>query len=170
MAEHEVSRRGFLGWAAGVLAGLGTLFVGVPLVGSVVASGQTATREGFVAVGDVTGVKAGVPTAFPFVDQVRDAYIQERVPRMVWAVKRAGGEVVTYSPVCPHLGCEYFWDPGSSKFVCPCHDSTWNVEGQRLSGPTPRNLDALPSQVKDGMLLVRWEQFRTGTAEQIRIG
>ncbi|HEY3317822.1 MAG TPA: ubiquinol-cytochrome c reductase iron-sulfur subunit [Coriobacteriia bacterium] len=170
MAEQDISRRGFLGWATGLLAGLGALFVAVPLVGTVVASVQPKGRAGFVSVGDVSALKPGEPVAFPFVDDVRDAYVQERVPRMVWAVKRQDGSVTAYSPVCPHLGCEFFWDPTARQFVCPCHDSRWDVNGRILGGPTPRAMDTLVSKVENGALMVRWEQFQTGTPEKIPVG
>lgn len=169
MAEQDVSRRGFLGWATGLLAGLGTLFVGVPLIGTIVTEVEPKSRETFVNVGDVTGLKPEEPAAFPFVDEVRDAYIQERVPRMVWVVKQADGAVVAYSPVCPHLGCEFFWEPASRRFVCPCHNSQWDVNGRILHGPTPRPMDTLPSKVVKGALFVRWEQFETGTTQKIPV-
>lgn len=169
MPDKDVSRRGFLGWMTGGLAGLGTLFVAVPLIGSLTGA-QRKGREGFVNVGDVTGLKPDEPQAFPFLDQVQDAYIQERVPRMVWVVKRPDGAVIAYSPVCPHLGCEFFWEPATRRFVCPCHGSEWDVNGAILHGPTPRPMDTLPSKVEKGALLVQWVQYETGTTQKIPVG
>ncbi len=170
MAEEEVSRRGFLGWAAGSIAALGSLFVAIPLVGSIVTNVQAKNAEAFVTVGDVSGLKPDEPQAFPFLDDVRDAFLREQVPRMVWVVKRPNGAVIAYSPVCPHLGCEFFLDPAERRFVCPCHASQWNVDGQVLHGPTPRPMDTLPSKVVDGSLQVRWVQYETGTSAKIPVG
>jgi cytochrome b6-f complex iron-sulfur subunit len=46
------------------------------------------------------------------------------------------------SLVCTHLGClikpvESNSEPG---YACPCHGSTFNMEGQVLGGPAPRSL------------------------------
>lgn len=170
MADEAVSRRGFLGWAAGLITGLGALFVAIPFVGSLVTNVEGKSSAAFVTVGDVTGLKPEEPQAFPFLDEVTDAYLHEQVPRMVWAVKYADGSIVAYSPICPHLGCEYFWDPNTRHFVCPCHNSVWDIDGRRLSGPTPRGMDTLPSKVAGGSLQVRWVQYQTGTPSKIPVG
>lgn len=170
MADGDVTRRGFLGWAAGLLAGLGSLFVAIPLVGSIVANVQPKSSEAFVTVGDVTGLKPDEPQAFPFLDQVTDAYLREQVPRMTWVVKHPDGAVIAYSPICPHLGCEFFWDAATRRFICPCHGSEWSVDGQILHGPTPRPMDTLPSRIVNGALQVRWVQYQTGTSQKIPVG
>lgn len=58
------------------------------------------------------------------------------------------------SPVCPHEGCEVLWISQLNQFACPCHESYFAADGARISGPTPRGLDALPSRVQDGRLQV----------------
>lgn len=62
------------------------------------------------------------------------------------------------STVCPHAGCEVLWEESRNRFSCPCHESHFAADGSRISGPSPRGLDALPSRVRDGKLQV---QYRT---------
>jgi menaquinol-cytochrome c reductase iron-sulfur subunit len=71
-----------------------------------------------------------------------------------------------YSPVCPHLGCNYVWNPTRGRFECPCHASVFALDGRVLSGPAPRPLDTLAFKVEDGVLFVRWAQFRAGVPEK----
>lgn len=60
------------------------------------------------------------------------------------------------SPICPHAGCEVAWEQSMNRFSCPCHDSYFAADGSRLSGPSPRGLDALPARVQDGKLQVQY--------------
>jgi Rieske Fe-S protein len=60
------------------------------------------------------------------------------------------------SAVCPHEGCTVSWHGEVSEFLCPCHDSHFDPTGARKSGPAARGLDALPTQVENGVLKVRW--------------
>ena len=60
------------------------------------------------------------------------------------------------SPICPHAGCEVLWEQSANRFSCPCHDSFFAADGARISGPSPRGLDTLPSRVQDGKLQVQY--------------
>ena len=60
------------------------------------------------------------------------------------------------SPICPHAGCEVLWEQQANRFACPCHESYFAADGSRISGPSPRGLDALPSRVQDGKLQVQY--------------
>lgn len=60
------------------------------------------------------------------------------------------------SPICPHEGCEVAWEQARNRFSCPCHESYFAADGSRISGPTPRGLDSLPSRVQDGKLQVQY--------------
>ena len=82
-----------------------------------------------------------------------------------WLVRK-GDQVQALSTVCPHAGCAVDWDEKGGAFVCPCHDSRFSVEGVRQSGPSPRPLDTLPVDVKDGRVAVAWRRFKTATSKK----
>jgi Rieske Fe-S protein len=70
---------------------------------------------------------------------------------------RAAAGVVAYSAICPHTGCEVVnWVSDKQILDCPCHNSEYDPKaGARVvSGPSPRNLAALPLRVADGKLVV----------------
>jgi Rieske Fe-S protein len=52
------------------------------------------------------------------------------------------------------------------RFVCPCHGGQFTPDGRHISGPPPRGLDNLPTQVKDGKLQVQFEYFRSNVPNQ----
>ena len=74
------------------------------------------------------------------------------------------------SPVCPHMGCEVEWHGAQKQFHCPCHGSVFAMNGERISGPAPRGLDYLRSEVRKGHLMVLYEYFRLLVSKREVIG
>ena len=57
------------------------------------------------------------------------------------------------SAVCTHLGC--ILEKSTDGFECPCHGSCYNLNGEVLSGPAPRNLSWFRvGKAADGSLFV----------------
>ncbi|MFN2531142.1 MAG: ubiquinol-cytochrome c reductase iron-sulfur subunit [Pyrinomonadaceae bacterium] len=83
----------------------------------------------------------------------------------VFVLPAKGNEVV--SAICPHEGCEVYWEPTQSVFACPCHESSFAANGSRLKGPALRGLDPLASRVVDGKLQVQYQLFENNTPERI---
>lgn len=74
------------------------------------------------------------------------------------------------SPICPHLGCEPQWQGDQHLFVCPCHHSVYQINGNRISGPAPRPMDQLPVRIApDGSISILYEQFAIGVAQKVRV-
>lgn len=48
-----------------------------------------------------------------------------------------------FSRKCPHLGCKLNYHSEKKIFLCPCHQSTFDLEGNYLSGPAKKNLFSL---------------------------
>ena len=45
------------------------------------------------------------------------------------------------STTCTHLGCRSLWQAEHNPFHCPCHDATFDADGNVVSGPPPRPLN-----------------------------
>jgi Rieske Fe-S protein len=106
----------------------------------------------------------------------RDAWTLEKQVALgaAW-LRREGDRVRAWSVVCPHLGCAIEQQAGEQGgaqrgFTCPCHDSAFDDQGRRLTGPSPRDLDALDTRVEDGFVHVEFRRFRQGTPEKISVG
>jgi Rieske Fe-S protein len=105
----------------------------------------------------------------------RDAWTLEKQVALgaAW-LRREGDRVRAWSVVCPHLGCAIEQQAAQAGaqhgFTCPCHDSAFDDQGRRLTGPSPRDLDALETRVEDGFVLVEFRRFRQGTPEKISVG
>lgn len=121
------------------------------------------------AIGEVPDLDAG---AAPLRVRVRapgsiDAWQRhgESAVGAVW-LSRQRGELVALSAVCPHAGCAIDYSAAERCFRCPCHDSRFTLAGARQTGPSPRDLDRLPVEERDGKVLCRLVRFRAGVARR----
>ena len=96
----------------------------------------------------------------------RDGWREVVSAQSVYVSRAAGGQLNVLSAICPHLGCSVSWQANHDKFVCPCHGGEFKADGLRISGPPPRAMDPLHTQVKDGKLQVRFEYFRSNVPNQ----
>jgi menaquinol-cytochrome c reductase iron-sulfur subunit len=123
----------------------------------------------WIGVGRVDDLPIGEPKQLDYVATVHDGYLEMKAHNAIWAVKHADGQVSVFSPLCTHLGCGYHWDGGDRQFKCPCHGSVYDISGKVLAGPAPRQLDALPTKVESGQLLVLYREFKPGVADQVEL-
>jgi menaquinol-cytochrome c reductase iron-sulfur subunit len=165
----DTTRRQFFTWVATILSAMVGLVLAVPLLGSLIGTAWRTKKRHFAKVAEVAALPAGQPVDLTFADPNADAYLRETVMRSVWVVKRSATGVVVYSPICPHLGCQYTWDTTNQHFHCPCHNSVFALNGQVLSGPAPRPLDTLPVRIEQGELFVEWQRFKLGIPRKVSV-
>ena len=68
------------------------------------------------------------------------------------------GGFLAFSSKCTHLGCTLLWDTEKTKFICPCHASSFDICGMVLSAPAPRPLDRYPVKIENRMIFVDTSQ------------
>ena len=60
------------------------------------------------------------------------------------AAAAAGSEgqlaAVAFAAECTHLGCLVNWSDFDGRYICPCHGSNYDAEGNVLRGPAPKAL------------------------------
>jgi menaquinol-cytochrome c reductase iron-sulfur subunit len=166
--ESPDSRRKFFKVAIGALASLSGIVLGVPFLSSLIHS-TTPKETGWNEVAELTALNVNKPQKLKFAMLSQDAYLHSETVRSVWAIKHPGGDVTVFSPICTHLGCYFSWNDETGRFECPCHGSVFAITGKVLGGPAPRPLDTLPYKVENGVLSVRWEEFKSGLSEKIKI-
>ncbi len=160
-----MQRRSLLKLVTGALGALTTATVVAPilaLIGDPLRRRSASGADQALPVAELSKLPEGVPTrAQVIAPVVRDAWSKlEKVPLgAVWLVRR-GPTVCALSTTCPHAGCFVDYEPGNQRFGCPCHGSAFDLEGKTLSGPSPRPMDALDTEVRDGKVLVRYQRFR----------
>jgi len=79
-------------------------------------------------------------------------------------------DIVAFNVTCPHLGCAVDYMPGRKQYLCPCHDSAFDIAGTRTNQTPPRDLDTLEvdtSKLKIGEVWVKYQDFRTGEEHKV---
>jgi cytochrome b6-f complex iron-sulfur subunit len=56
-------------------------------------------------------------------------------------LRTAEGEVRAFSAVCTHLDCTVQFKSDTSQLWCACHNGTYDLAGNVVSGPPPRGLE-----------------------------
>ena len=166
-------RRRFLAAGAAALAG-----VLPPLTGLGVLLNPLRKKSNLGQAVRVTSLSAlpadGVPRKFPVVTDRVDAWNHFRnVPIGAVYLRRVEeNSVEAFSVDCPHAGCFVEYRAAEKNYLCPCHDSRFNIDGsiQDPNSPSPRGLDSLEVDEEKLQSLnevwVRFQKFQPGQAEK----
>lgn len=94
-----------------------------------------------------------------FKDEEGTIVAEEKVFVRWEQINRSTGRWVVLSAICQHLKCKVEFFPDQDKFVCPCHGSEYDVDGEVLKRPTRRSLPDYSDLVEeeDGRLKLRRE-------------
>jgi menaquinol-cytochrome c reductase iron-sulfur subunit len=166
-------RRPFLVRAAAIVisavVGLVPLSVGLVTFLDPLRRGGAGGR--WFRVGSVDSLKVGVPERVTIVGDRRDGwteYHQEPIGAIFLVSEPTGGPIKAFNATCPHAGCSVAFQPTKDCFLCPCHTSSFDLEGRATSPVPPRGMDSLECQVREqGEIWVKYEDFLTGTTEKI---
>jgi len=90
-------------------------------------SGEAATNA--VVAGKAAALKPNSGAIFPFGSK----------PAIV--VRSADGQLSAFSAVCTHLECTVQFKADTSQIWCACHNGLYDLAGNVVSGPPPRNLE-----------------------------
>jgi Rieske Fe-S protein len=63
-------------------------------------------------------------------------------------VRTADGELRAFSAVCTHLDCTVQFKSDTSQLWCACHNGTYDLGGNVVSGPPPRGLEEFTVNVR----------------------
>lgn len=115
----------------------------------------------------------GRPHKFPVLASRTDAWNKfQNVPIGAVYLRRTGDHVEALNVVCPHAGCFIDFSRAKGKFICPCHNSSFALDGKIANpkSPSPRAMDTLPVEVlPDGTVWVTFQNFRAGSSKKIPI-
>lgn len=154
-SDYMISRRGFAGGVVGLVGGVITVVVGLPVIGYVVSPAfKKASGEEWIVLGPVSAVEPGTPTPFTFSQTKEVGWKRQRINQTVYAVTGDGQDFKVFSDACTHLSCKVHWEGEREAFVCPCHDGVFDKEGNVVSGPPPKPLYQYESKVENEQLMI----------------
>jgi Rieske Fe-S protein len=109
----------------------------------------------------------GTPVQVPVVADLTDAWNREpNQPIGAVYLRRSGDKIECFNAICPHAGCFVGYAADRKVFQCPCHTSSFQLDGQRIMpSPSPRNMDDLavdPEKLKAGEVWVHFVNYYPG--------
>ncbi len=121
----------------------------------------------------------GTPVAITVIDDIVDAWNRfKNVPAgSIWLRKVGDGPVLAFNSICPHLGCSVDFRGAQNDFFCPCHTSSFTLDGKKSNDIPPRDMDVLEVSMRTkgvddpggNEIWVRYVKFRGGTSEKIPV-
>lgn len=124
------SRRSFLDYLLGtsVIVTLGTILY--PILKFMSPPQITEATQNSVVAGKVNELANNSGKIFKFGSK----------PGII--VRLDSGELKACSAICTHLACIVQYRPDLKHIWCACHNGHYSVDGQNISGPPPRPLEA----------------------------
>ncbi len=166
-------RRGFFNKVAATL--IGGFVALVPAVSGLAVFLDPLRRKSkdaaFLPVAPLAAVPDdGIPRQFPVIAERVDAWNESTQPIGAIYLRRMPGETTPQclTATCPHAGCFVAYDAPTDTFKCPCHNSSFAVDGAIIEpSPSPRGMDTLACEVQQDEILVKFENFYTGKADKV---
>ena len=169
------ARRGFLaGVVATALGGLAFF----PAVGAAIAAVLDPLRQrgpdAFVLITHLSSLPdGGAPRRFPVRAARKDAWTTyDNTPVGAVYLRRTPDGIEALNAVCPHAGCFVALVDGGERFGCPCHDSSFSLDGRvnNPSSPSPRAMDALDVEIRNGTeVWIRFQNFLPGREDKVSV-
>lgn len=150
----EQGRRNFLVYA---IQGLGAVIagaLGVPAIGYLFSKPKTVETGSWIEIADVGQIPQGEPAEVIFTRRRVDGWKVVTEKASAWVVKTGEQQAFALAPACTHLGCAYHWESAKKEFVCPCHTSSFSIDGAVQAGPAPRALDRYETRIVAGKVQV----------------
>ena len=165
-------RRCFLKKA--LAAGVGGVLGAVPLgagLAVVLSPLRKASNPGetvFISTLDALPAD-GSPRRFAVMATRLDAW--NKTTGLIGAVylRRCEQGVLALNVACPHAGCFVDYSPERSGYYCPCHHSSFSLDGAISDprSPAPRGLDALEVEIRNQKeVWVKFQNFRAGDSQK----
>jgi menaquinol-cytochrome c reductase iron-sulfur subunit len=137
----STDRRGFFTALIYGLGGLMSAALLLPAAAYLLFPARSKKQGQWIDVADIGSLPLNAPEEKVFRRTRVDGWKVTSEKTTVWVVKKSDQEVVAFAPQCTHLGCAYHWVEETKEFLCPCHTSTFSIDGKVLTGPAPRPLD-----------------------------
>ena len=177
-AKEEISedqdRRGFFAKVSVTLGALLALFplgAGIGILFDPLR--RKSGRGDWIAIAPLSALpEDGSPVRFPVIlKESIDAWTKKKnVPIGAVYLKRVnGGGVIAFNVTCPHLGCAIDFRSAERDYFCPCHNSSFGLDGSisNPDSPSPRPMDSLQTKVEKGEIKVKYLDFRAGVKDKI---
>ncbi len=86
--------------------------------------------------------------------QVGQAKLVRHGKDPIWVIRTGEETLIGLAGVCTHMRCILNWDGAEQILLCPCHDGSFDRNGNVLGGPPPRALKRHRVETQLGQIYV----------------
>jgi menaquinol-cytochrome c reductase iron-sulfur subunit len=113
----------------------------------------------------------GTPVQVPVIADLKDAWnLEPNQPVGAVYLRNRDGKIECFNAICPHAGCFVAYSGDRKVFQCPCHTSSFQLDGKRIMpSPSPRDMDTLTvdeQKLADGEVWVEFVNYYPGKEKQ----
>lgn len=137
--EGKFSRRDFLKLSGA--AGAGVASLGLVAPASAAEVGRATLPYPVKDFGKARSLRVNTPVSFTYPDAASPC-VMVKMGQPVAGGVGPDRDIVAYSVLCTHMGCQVSYEISTKTFKCPCHYSTFDGEmgGQMVTGQATENL------------------------------
>jgi Rieske Fe-S protein len=74
--------------------------------------------------------------------------------RQILFVRDSEKTIRALDPTCTHRQCTVDYNSKTQNIVCPCHGSTYNLEGKVIKGPAEKALTVFSAELSDNNIIL----------------
>ncbi|GAB4420026.1 MAG: ubiquinol-cytochrome c reductase iron-sulfur subunit [Anaerolineales bacterium] len=137
------SRRDFIKATTGVVGGLITAVMGIPIIAYLIDPALREDKAGApVTIGKLEDIPVGQFHPFSFTITKVNGWERTASNYGGYILRKSESpeDILVLSSRCTHLSCTVNWEEESRRFICPCHDASFDEEGKVVDGPPPHPL------------------------------
>lgn len=159
--SYKVDRQGFVKI---VLTFLGTIMgtvIGLPFIQYFLSPALKKQEvEDWISLGPLANYPLGTPTLFNFTRTQVNGWERTSQSYGVYVYRASESEVTAFSNICTHLSCRLSWEEDLQQYICPCHDASFDINGQilNLPSPAPRPMDTYETKLEEGNLYIHFQE------------
>ena len=119
------------------------------------AAGEPGARPPLVALPAVVGGRLTLPLRdYPQLREVGGGLIGQAsgMKDPIALTREQEQRFFAFTAICTHMACVLSYHSLNALLVCPCHGSSFDLDGQVLTGPATQPLRPLPTEF-DGQIL-----------------
>ena len=142
--SHNIDRRDFVKLTTAAIGTVIGASIGIPAIGYLISPAMKEdSSDTWISVGKLEEIPLYKPFPFSFTLTRVNGWERTATSFGGFVIRKteAESDLTILSSLCTHLGCQVNWKEESNIFFCPCHDASFDIDGNVLSGPPPRPLD-----------------------------
>ncbi|MDZ7844827.1 MAG: Rieske (2Fe-2S) protein [Anaerolineales bacterium] len=151
----KLDRQGFVKIVTTFLGSIMGAILGLPLINYFITPAlQKEQIEDWVAVGPLEDYPIGKPQTFTFTRTQINGWERTSQSYGVYVLRQNQADLSVLSNVCTHLSCRVTWKEEQDAYICPCHDASFDIQGEVIKGPPPRPLDQFETKIEEGIIYI----------------